>query len=71
MSSLDTGEIRTIDSRSGNVEIMMGSETDDIVDDFLNFFCKDIRKNYKKKWDKVSLFVKMLIYCITIFIKQL
>ena len=52
MSSLDTGEIRTIDSRSGNVEIMMGSETDDIVDDFLNFFAKISGKITRKNETK-------------------
>ena len=33
ISSLDTGEIRTMDSKSDNIEIMMVTETDDIIDE--------------------------------------
>ena len=36
--SLDTGEIRTMDSKSDNIEIMMGSETDDIIDELFKSF---------------------------------
>ena len=48
----------------------MGEETDDIIDDFLNLFYKDIKKQKKNRRKKeVSLFLKVLIYCIIIFIK--
>ena len=48
----------------------MGEETDDIIDDFLNLFYKDIKKQKKNRIKKeVSLFLKVLIYCIIIFIK--
>ena len=33
ISSLDTGEIRTMHSKSDNIEIMMGIETDDIINE--------------------------------------
>ena len=33
ISSLDTGEIRTMDSKSDNIDIMMVTETDDIIDE--------------------------------------
>ena len=33
ISSLDTGEFRIMHSKSNNVEIMMGTETDDIVNE--------------------------------------
>ena len=33
--SLDTEEIRTIDSESDNAEIMMGIETDDSIKEFI------------------------------------
>ena len=42
ISSKDSGEIHTMNSEL--IEIMMGSETDDITGKFLNLFCKDIRK---------------------------
>ena len=38
ISSLDTGEIRTMDSKSDNIEIMMGSETDGIIDELFKYF---------------------------------
>ena len=44
ISSKDSGEIHTMNSNSDNIEIMMGSETDNITGKFLNLFCKDIRK---------------------------
>ena len=40
VSSLDPGEIHTIDSKSDNVEITMGNETDDIIKKFKIFFGK-------------------------------
>ena len=33
ISSLDTGEFRIMNSKSDNVKIMMGIETDDIIDE--------------------------------------
>ena len=40
ISSLDTGEISTMDSKSDSAEIMMGYETDDII--------KELFKSLKK-----------------------
>ena len=42
VSFLDPEEIRTMDSKSKNIEILMGSETDDIINEL---FCKNIKKN--------------------------
>ena len=70
ISSKKFYETRTIHSVSNNIEIFMGEETDDIIDDFLNLFYKDIKKQKKNRIKKeVSLFLKVLIYCIIIFIK--
>ena len=38
ISSLDTGEVRKMDSKSDNIEIMMGSETDDFIDELFKHF---------------------------------
>ena len=38
ISSLDSGEIRTMDSKSDNVEITMGNETADIIKELLESF---------------------------------
>ena len=36
--SLDNGEIRTMDSKNDNVEIMIGYETDDIIKELFESF---------------------------------
>ena len=43
-SSKDSDETSTMHAKSNNVEIMMGSETDEIIENFLNLFCKNIKK---------------------------
>ena len=43
ISSIDPGEIRTMDSKSKNIEILMGSEKDDVINKLL--FYKNIKKN--------------------------
>ena len=40
VSSLDTGEIRTMHSKSKNVKIAIGSETDDIIKEIFESFSK-------------------------------
>ena len=49
ISSLDPGEICTMDSKSDNVEITMGNETDDITKELLKSFLEKYQKNWKKK----------------------
>ena len=45
ISSKDSDETRNIDTQSNNIKITMGSETDDILKNFLNLFCKNIKKD--------------------------
>ena len=54
--SLDTGEIRTMDSKSDNIEIMMGSETDDIINELLKLFLQRYQEKLEEKWEEASLF---------------
>ena len=42
-------ETRVMHTRSANEEFMNGSDTDEIIKNFLNLLCKDIKKIYKKK----------------------
>ena len=44
ISSKDSDETRNMHRKSNNVEIMMGSETDEIIKDFLNRFCKNTKR---------------------------
>ena len=48
--SLETGEIRTMYSKvSNNVEIMMGIETDDIINDLYKSFLEKYQKGLETK----------------------
>ena len=42
MSSKDSDEIRIMHIKSNNIEIMIGNE---LLGNFLNFFCEDIKKD--------------------------
>ena len=42
-------ETLVMHTRSANKEFMNASDTDEIIINFLNLFCKDIKKIYKKK----------------------
>ena len=56
ISSLDPGEIRTMDSKSDNVGITMGNEADDIIKELFESFLKNYQKNLEEKM-KDSKFV--------------
>ena len=45
ISSKDIGETCNMRTKSDNIEIMMGSETDEIIEKLFNLFCKDIKKD--------------------------
>ena len=66
ISSRDSGEIRTMYSKSDNIEIMMGSGTDDIIDEL----SESVLQRYHENLEEAILFLKVLIYCIIVFIKQ-
>ena len=44
-SKRDSDEIRTIRTKSDNIEIMMSIETDEVIEKFLNLFWEDIKKD--------------------------
>ena len=69
ISSLDTGKIHAMDWKSDNVEITMGNEADDIIKELFESFKKRYQKGLEQKWKEVNLFLKVLIYCIIVFIK--
>ena len=45
VSSLNTSELREMHTKSNNIEIMSGTETGDVINEFLTFFLKDIKKD--------------------------
>ena len=70
ISSLDTGEIRTMYLKSKSIEILMGNETDDFINELFKSVKQAYEEGLEKKCGKPSLFLKALIYCIIAFIKQ-
>ena len=49
ISSLDPGEIRTMDSKSKNIEILMGSKADDIINDLFESFLERYQDKLEEK----------------------
>ena len=50
ISSKDSGETRTIHTKSHNIEIMMGNETDEIIE---NRF-ESLFQNYQKRFRRIN-----------------
>ena len=48
ISSLETGEIRRMHSRSENIQILMGSETDDIIKELFKSFLQKYQEGLEK-----------------------
>ena len=57
ISSLDTGKFRIMNSKSDNVEIMMGIETDDIINELFESFLKKYQEGLETKMREGSNFV--------------
>ena len=51
------------------VEIMIGNETDEIIEELLNYLLQRYQKNLEKSWKEKNLFLIVLIYCTKNFIK--
>ena len=69
ISSLDTGEFRIMHSKSNNVEIMSGIETNDIINKLFESFLKKYQEGLETKMERGVLFLKVLIYYIIVFMK--
>ena len=70
ISSNDKGETRTIFVWCDNEEIRLGNETDDIIKGRINSFLNNYQKEDTIFRMGVILYLKVLIYCLIIFIKQ-
>ena len=68
ISSKDSDEIRTMHTKSNNIEIMIGNERDKIIEELFGSLAKISRRIRRKKLVEMNLFLIVLIYCITIFI---
>ena len=68
ISSKDSDEIRTMHTKSNNIEIMIGNERDKIIEELFESLAKISRRIRRKKLVEMNFFLIVLIYCITIFI---
>ena len=66
--SKDSEETRTMYNKSDNIEVVMGNETDKIIEKFLILFDKDTKK-IRRINEKKRIFFIALIHCIINFIK--
>ena len=57
ISSLSTGKFRTIHSKSDNVEILIGIETDDIINELFESFLRKYQERLETKMRERSNFV--------------
>ena len=70
ISTKNVEETCAIDSKSEPVESFMGSDTEDVTDALFNTLYKDFNMHKKHQMIKeANLFLKVLNYCIAIFIK--
>ena len=69
ISSKDSDETRNMRVKSNNVEIMMGSETDEIIKELYKSILQSIKKDWKNQCEEVNIFLIVLMHCIMILIK--
>ena len=62
--SKDSEEIRTIHSKSDNIEILIGNKTDESIEELFESLLQRYHKELEEKRVFQSLFLIMLIHCI-------
>ena len=63
----DSKETRTMYTKSRNIDIMMGNETNDIIGELRESLLQKYKKDLKETM--TGLFVIVMIYCIIAFKK--
>ena len=46
--SIDSDETRNLRTKSNNIEIMMGNETDEIIDELFEYFFTKLSKRFRR-----------------------
>ena len=49
ISSKDSGETRTMDAKSNNIDIMVGSKTDDVIKELFESFLERYQERFEEK----------------------
>ena len=68
MSSKDSDEIRTMHTMSNNIEIVMGSETDDIIKELFESLLQKYQEGLEEHMGGMTLLLIVLIYCVINFV---
>ena len=68
ISSEDSDETRTMHAKSGNIEILIGNEINESIEQLFNSLLQRYQKGLEEKIRGSDIFLIMLIYCITNFI---
>ena len=69
ISSKDSDETVTMNTRSNNIEIMMGNETNEITEELFESFLQKYQEVLEGKIRGREFELIALIYCILVFIK--
>ena len=70
ISSKDSNEAGNMHTKSNNVEIMVGIETDEIVEELFKSLLQRYQERLEESTNGNDFFLIVSIYCITIFKKQ-
>ena len=65
ISAKDSDEIRNMHTKSNNIEIMMGNETDEIIEELF----ESLLQKYQEGLKGSEFVLMVLIYCFIIFTK--
>ena len=68
-SSLNTSELREMHTKSNNIEIMSGTETNDAINEIFDSFLKRYQEGLETKMRGSSFTFDIVIYLNIIFIK--
>ena len=63
MSSKDSTETRTMHSTSDNIEIMIGSKTDETIVELFESLLQKYQKGLEQSMKEANLLLVALIYC--------
>ena len=64
ISSKDSDKTRTMHTMSDNKEILIGNETDEIIEETFDSLLQRYQSGLERKWEGMNLFLTVLIYCI-------
>ena len=71
ISSKDSDETHNMHTKTNNIEIMMGSKTDDIIEEVFESLLQKYQEGLEESMKGSGFILIVLIYCITIFKKQI